>query len=425
MAIDIIISLLVISFICAILLKTKTGPFLLLLGYTQAAGLVSSLVVESGFYVTEIGQLTFPTGATRWYALALFLLFLLIWLFSELSIKALFPVKSTNLSKQTSETRIYLAGIIFILSILYLNIIFSGSPLFNQNINRFNFWEVYSKLPYIKELFGELSLPLIIILGILTAKKKYITGGKIPKLYWTLIASYFCYLLLLGHKFNGFIVAASFYSIPFLAWRMARGESIFRIRDIAYALGGVSAMLYMSFLFFSKSTGGVIDIVGGNAIYGVFYRAFVLQGYSWWSFFEVYKNSGVIVKDSSASYMEYGLNLVTANPDFFLKNGIDIANIFPGVILASSGWPGLLSSILVIGISVALLAALSRHFLLSGSTIRSAISLQLLFWLIGSIPSYRIEVIYSGKFIVFLCALAFISYLKKTSIFKKRKTFNI
>lgn len=366
--------------------------FLLLLIYTQMTGIVSAFFVEaSGVYITETEKSYEFSGASFVYGLVLLLFLSLILTMSNfwfIVLSGLFyRCKEGAFLSYPNVNYHNLILFIVILTLLlhFLHIYISGIPAFNEHLTRFNFWQEFARYPILGKVFGELAIPVAVMLGLLYSfsfSKDIARKGIIVSAF----VFYLFYLFLMGHKFNGFIVAISFFYAPILFKRYMSSKPLLTKVEVALFFSLLILMLFLSYVFFSSSSGGVIDEVGGNPVWAVFYRVFALQGYSWVGFWELMGSCDFRRYDS---YMESAIYLLAERPDFYLVNGISLANIFPGILLCSPEYPWavLLVKLFLLAMVISFFIALSATLFLKGSLLRTGLSFMVLFVLTASFPS--------------------------------------
>ena len=407
MLIDFVSCLCAILYVIRFIFKKNNGALFILLAYLLISGLVSSFFVESGIYVSEIGRESYHLGATRFYSVIVVSIFFLISIFEKLMSRYIkvIPFKVTP-SYFLCSASLFIAFCILV--ILFSNLLISGIPIINNNITRFNFWENYSRIPNIELFLGKLSMPVLLLGAVLISIKMEL--GNSYRKEQLLIFLFFLYLLLLGHKFSGFISALSLLYGVIIVKRVYLGRKMVSITDIMSMFFLIIFLFIVSFFFFSQSSGGVIDIVEGNAFLAVLYRIFVLQGYAWFAFFERYIEDGVI-PNLACSNMDYALLMITKNPKFFMHNGIDIANIYPGVLLLSGGVINIIIYTVVFSFALSFLGLFAYKAILARSIFRSTISLQLMFWTTGAIAKADFMHFFQYKYLVLLFSLLFLSLL--------------
>lgn len=394
--------------------KVPEFVFITLLVYTQLTGYISSVVVEYGAFITEIQESLYFNYASLVILPIIISPFLLFYLLSKFFFK--YPKRLNNFKLEfTKIDKFLLLSSALALTVLMINVLISPNPVFDEGIRRFDFWD-NAKFPFLRMIFGNLSLPILIIFSLSAFKIKYAISFDYFYKYIAYggIVLYFIYLFLTGQKFNGFLIGIIFFMIPFIYLRkLITGIYLYKKELVFLSLFFIILITFKA-ISFSNSSGGVIDETGGSGLLAVFYRIFILQGYAF-DFF-ILEPHIIDINEASDTLMHTAIYSMAANPEFYIENGINLANIFPGVLLTFEyGYFLIFVALLFFSIFTFILVSLIRKYLIHGYMLRTMISMQMLFWLIGGFPAGKYEVLYSSKFLLFLIILIFIETAEMAS----------
>lgn len=241
---------------------------------------LSIIGLDSGQYNLELNNYTYFSNAGLVYYIYLSIFYLLINVF--VLIVNLYFKKSCIFYYPYSDKRyniIYIVGYIGV-TYLFLDMIISGIPLLSGgNINRYNFWADYSKLPLAK--YVSLMLTIICVaLGFKAASQKILNTKNRNWLY--LFALILVARMFLGYKASGLVDLIIGFSIGYF-YRICAIE---RRRSIVKLFAYIVAIYIILVVFFA-----VTQIISGKydnfyeAIQGIFYRAVSTSGHMEWSVF--------------------------------------------------------------------------------------------------------------------------------------------
>lgn len=390
--------------------------FVALLAYTQVSGLISSFYIEStNPFITEIGYFV-GHGVSSWFYLgAMVLLFFSYLISHRLCDDINNKYRFLDVSRVVGDFNAILAVVFgaIALSLLIVHVIVSGAPFFGGGATRFSFWKEFAIIKLLAVFPGELALPVLILLAVAKVRFEifFPRSKKWINLCNFFIVGYFFYLLLLGHKFQGFLVALlTLMPIVFVA-RINSGVPVLSRNEVVFFVMVLSSALFYSMLFFENSEGGVIDEVGRDAEAAVLYRIFVLQGYAWPAFFGL-RDSCHIYNDGNL--MNSAIYNIAAFPGFFVERGINLANIFPAILMCSDyGVFLIVFSMIFIGVGLGILASLAKFFLLSGSIFRVSILLLAIGTTSGAFPAGAYGIDFFVKISALILGVAFLDFFVK------------
>lgn len=332
--------------------------------------LVSLVVIEYGFFITEQATYSVQTGAAFRY-----LLFLIPGVFA-------FRVMAGDSSGLASErggrpgVRVgpmdlwVLAGTGLVVAVLIFNAALSPAG-WSGGVDRFNWWE-NSRYPWLQRITGTVCWPLAFSLGILLARFTAVRAHSLRTVVLVIFVGYLWFLVWMGQKFNGLTVPLLALFLPMVTMHGShlrlsiRGlfESRSRRGLVAIVSGAAIASCFLGFLVYrwfdlNTQTSGI----GLNTIETLFYRAFILQGHSYYGadyihfrdhfptdevlrLFAELDYSGILtvmnlVGDTSLveSYTERGVRYATIHPSFALMAGVPVGAL--GVSAVIGGIVGL------------------------------------------------------------------------------------
>lgn len=111
--------------------------------------LVSSAYIETGVYLKDIGKTSYATGVTIRLFLMIELMLCMISFWAGKHPKIV--IENPKEGKHTYNTFKHVERILFVLyAYRLLDVIVSGNILTNSNVNRFNYFSEFSKLPFHK-----------------------------------------------------------------------------------------------------------------------------------------------------------------------------------------------------------------------------------------------------------------------------------
>lgn len=180
---------------------------------------ISSAYIETGVYLKDIGVRSYPTGVTL-RLVCMLELFLIV-----------FSVVASRLSKidvprafsgrAYDETWWIRFVLICIFAYRLVDVLISGNIVTNPSLNRFNYYEMYSKLPF-ASVIDYFSYPLMWVCGLFFALGK----GR-QKAVPLLIFVFNCLTMYLrGIEFGGYLQCAVYFFVPVLIPMAKRNKLI-------------------------------------------------------------------------------------------------------------------------------------------------------------------------------------------------------
>lgn len=385
----------------------------------QTVSVVPSLIyIETGKYISEQARMGAFVGATFFYCI----FYLISLLFIYASTNSLRPIKLRTIKFEVRnnniENQILFAIVIFVLSILLLNVYQSSSPLFDENVTRFTFWEE-SKYPFLQKIFGNTAMFIPFILGVLF--KKY----KKTSILFLLV--YFGYNFLIGQKFSPIITGSFSFFLPIvlMSKKQLKVKNIFKVKYIIiFLLATISMYKVIYDRYDRRKPYAVIKIYDPNE--AMLYRVFGLQGHLFWGAVERF-----VVGDGKKSWnpldLNYGMHkmmqeFATGDKKALgkhMKKGFNFTNAYPSVLFMI--FPFYLAYafhalviIFIVSLSGWILTKLLEH----GSLVLSVVSYQFFIWTIYAITmGYFYKLKYG---VIFNLLILFISYvIEKRKLNKK------
>ena len=215
--------------------------------------LVSSAYIETGVYLKDIGKTSYATGVTIRLFLMIELMLCMISFWAGKHPKIV--IENPKEGKHTYNTFKHVERILFVLyAYRLLDVIVSGNILTNSNVNRFNYFSEFSKLPF-AQVVDYFSYPCLWLLGyiLLLGEKK---RQKIVPIVIYLIDLLSVFLR--GVEFGGFLQCTLYFLGPLLL-SMAKRRKLIKLRYVAVATILLVMMLVPKYNHFSEA------IAKGNA----------------------------------------------------------------------------------------------------------------------------------------------------------------
>lgn len=335
--IDLIFLLVVIFFVSIGLLLKRHFGFVFLLWFGHFWMALSSAYLESGSYITEQQRYSFYNGATLYLLFLEFFLWAGVWLVVTLS-KHERHFRPVRLNKSGVWAVLLFVGVaLFSLSV---NLLLTGSPIFEDGLTRFNYWEK-SAIPFLNKVFGDVAAPLLTMLGVTFALTKIERRpGRRVSLF--MFYAFILYYFLIGHKFSMQVLAFSLFLPPVLYLSWAKLGSL-GLRWTYFLKIGVGLGLLFVFIawYYLEKHQGFVDEQGG-VIEAVFYRVFALQGHVWWGGYNEFINGtelGVSAFDAISNGMQTMMYIVSPAPlvDAYLSAGVRFTMAYPAIALYAFG----------------------------------------------------------------------------------------
>lgn len=398
----------------------KFWPFLFYLLYAYTLPILSNLYLEQGIYITEQERYSYFTGST--FRLLFYTsIFLLICFFSLQLFQHITSKKKVFISKRISRIKpksvsMSLFYIVILMEFLmYLNLFASEIPLFSPSITRFNYWES-SCFPFLRQIIGNISLPIAMILGIY-----YMYFSNNNLYHWRkktifLFLLYIVYLYLIGQKFSAQFLAIYFFFLPYWVINFKKASLfLFSKRSLKYILP--IGLLIFGFILYKYQFTGISEMKG-SAWSGMIYRILGLQGHVYWGIDEMVFHQNLYGWHYFSEFLRDNwngllleMNLIgPSNLDWYLEHNIQFTAGYPAILL-------LINPILAIFIQMvfAFIFSLSVFYtytmLLYNNIVRSFFGLMIIFQIQYGLSMGNFQFFYSIKFIIPLVGILIIEIL--------------
>lgn len=385
--------------------------------------LVSLVVIEYGFYITEQGTFSSQTGAAFRYLLFILPVGLVLNAIGSSSNKESVSADGTTGRSGTVET-LALAACAVVVAMLTLNSMLSPSG-WSGGVDRFNWWE-NSRFPRLQMITGTVCWPVVYGLGILLANFTRRKETTLRLAVMVVAAFYLFFLVRMGQKFNGLTVPvfALFLPIACVQGFQLRAtfrslfESQFRQRLILGTLfftlvvTGLGFLVYRWFDLNAQSAS-----VGMDVLDSLLYRAFVIQAHSYFGADYLHfrdhftPEEGRRVFDQlqfSSIQTVMGLVGDLTLVESYNERGVRFATIHPSFAVLVGGIPGALILSTVIGGIMAVAVRWFRSGLRQGSPLLQFCAANLVFCAYGLFMMGEVTLLLSVKFLAPLligCAL--------------------
>ncbi len=370
MALNIAALLAFLGFVVVLAKRDAVKTYLLLPLILQGLEAIPSLIfIESGGFISEQGRFGHFNGATVYFTLYAVGTVGLSWLGIALFQRSL---ASVGVSRLREDYPILVALLWSMLAVAFLNLVLSPIPLFSDQYDRFDYWEI-ARFPFLKYLLGNVSGFLVIGAGVM-----YLHRRATGKLF---LALYLAYLILLGHKFGSIVTAVYMFYLPHVIYNRPRFRAAVLLRPstILGALG-VGLLVYLHY----RKENPMQHVVGDNVTLGILYRAFGLQGHVWWGMVEHAKQHAPTYNVSELAYGMHSLMYsLSADPklvDLAIQRGVSFTNGYPAILLKVFPVPlAVLFQLGVIAVT-ALFTAMTIRFVLGRQWILTVVSAQMTSW---------------------------------------------
>ncbi len=349
----------------------------------QAFTIIPSLIyIETGKMISEQGREGFYVGAVFYFGL----FYLLSLLFLYLTFNTLYKVKLRTFyftyHGKNIEIPVLLGLVIMALGLLIYNALQSPSPLFNEGISRFNYWE-HAKYPVLNKLFGNTAMFIPFALGILFTRMK--------KISLFLLLLYFGYNFYIGQKFSPIINGTFAFLLPLAILydnKIFLRTLINKRTLILVALMGLLMYKVIYERYERVHPFAIIKIYDPNE--AMFYRIFGLQGHLFWGATERY-----VYHHKSPSWdlasLPYGMHVMmkefAAGGEKFAeqaaKKGFNFTNAYPSILFMI--FPPLVAYLFHIFIVIFVLSVsgwILMRLLQNQSYVLAVISFQFFIWTI-------------------------------------------
>lgn len=367
------------------MLKTNNYKMLFLIFYSyillgKVLLVLSSMTIENGAYISEQGITGYPNGAT---------FFALAW--STLSITTCYfffkkACKKTKLvNNQIEKKKIKPKAYIIITSIATAWVIINlstgvrfGFPLLG-GVDRFYFWQ---NIPGIlKTLYGQVFI-LSAVLGVVFAK----SGRPLPR---NIFISTLIVQILFGSKFSGLLFSAALFLFFYYSCSNAKIKIKKFLLPSVIAGSGIAVIVFFQYAFvYDRGIDGALDEILSR---------FALQAHLFWGSINLYQTADypkiqILVQNLSSTFadsaefagMKQLMILVSGNLAYTrIEQGADYTMAYPGIILISAGWTGVILFEILLSAYLATIAVTAAHCYNKGYYLAAIPFTKLLIDLIG------------------------------------------
>lgn len=266
-------------------LATVIGTKIILLLYILfnfAQQIASIIYLNTGVFVTELNRTTYYIPES----IPLFVfytdVFLAMLCFFGRRYEREYSVKSYE-KKSDKLTGFFCYGVLILIVALALytlaDLVVSGIPMFSDSITRYNYYSIYSTLPYAATINNWLSISMYLLgFAFVHIEKKYFRASCVFLVVFTMVIR-----VLMGFRMSGLInIPLNFGAIIVLMLNveLKNMRQILKPRYIIGIMGLVSAIIAV-FIISTISNGNAESISKGFEI--LINRAFGLGNHLWWA----------------------------------------------------------------------------------------------------------------------------------------------
>lgn len=312
---------------------------IILIFWTQL--IVSSAYIETGVYLKDIGKTSYTTGVT----IRLFVMLeIIIGIINYLAGK--YPQPTIAPTKEATYTYEDFRGILFWLFLLFsyrlADMFASGNILTTPGVTRFNYFSVFSKLPFAQIIdYFVNSFSMLLGYIFLLAKKRRQKAYILMMIFMNYVA-----LFLRGIEFSGYLQCAVYFSSPILI-TLARKRKLLRMRYAVLAATLLIAMLIPKYNHFSNSIkkGNADTSYGLNTAYDfLLYRIFAQEADLTW---EIDRQVWCDGNTDPGRYIETlkgiaGLPVETSDTQYLMNRGCSASALLMysyGTAVLTGGYP--------------------------------------------------------------------------------------
>lgn len=214
--INICVFFILILYIYWMFKKNRELMFLLIpVVYVYIWCIVSVIYLESGnIYISDLNMKSgFNFSALKLMGyFFIFLTSIYISFHTKHGVLCLSKHKDRRLSINDKQCK-FMIGIAILVAVTWLvDVVLSGNVLTNLSLTRFNYWDSYSKIPFMKYMFYFIN-PLSFILGLIFAKSE---NKKYKGICTIVVITYFILNYLVGNQFSGLLGILIYFIMPIL-----------------------------------------------------------------------------------------------------------------------------------------------------------------------------------------------------------------
>jgi hypothetical protein len=383
--------------------RMRQGPVLLPFVYALAWLYVSSAYLETGVYITEQGRASSYVGST------LLLWSLLVTAIVTFAVFARYvtpPPMPGNFRYRNRglAVAIALSSAWLGLGALLANLVLSEEiPLLSSSATRFNFWTDFARFPWLGGLLGELSLPIACLFGTAHAFGRITRRRGLANHALVGGLVYIMYLLLLGHKLGGPVLAVFCFVVPALLPMNSRQRYAAAKAGLVWLMALVAFSVWFAVRDYVGR--GLTEFLGGSPLTAVLYRVFALQGHVWWG---VVEDRGYSLVNLDLDLLQEGMHglmrLVSGEiAELYIAAGVSFTGSFPANLIGAFGVLPALLIVMFLSAFTAAVGGLLHGLVGRGSVLRAAVAMQALIWLFAGVGD--LMQLASPRFLVTLALL--------------------
>lgn len=388
----------------------KNPPFIFLsvLLFSIITKFISVVFLElNPIYMTETGQESFFN-----YASLRFVIFQTILLYpasiasrhaySALVNRTKGHYEHPELRGPNRDSILVLWVLIGIMGLQIVNLaLSSGLPIFNSNVSRWNYWEVYASFSFLPSVFGKLMIFYPFVLGIYLYDIRFYKRSTRAKIRG-LTLCYFSYLFLTGQTVNG-IVAPFGYLLA--AYFSCSGYHLKKIEILRIVKWGMITAASLSVVGFIALQERGISELAGSALYTFLYRVFVLTGSSYWTVDHYVFSLGYSGTISDlVGGMRNLILLVMPGPlaDAYIARGVNLSGGLPSMAVYSAGLFGGVIILAILGIVMGAFSSIVYFYTVKRHFVALLILSYIQLWTISSYTLSSFEQLADFKYSLFL-----------------------
>jgi hypothetical protein len=376
----------------------------------------SLIYIETGKMISEQGREGYFVGSLFYFGL----FYILTLLFIYLTFNSLNKIKLRTFyfkyDGKSIEMKLLLWVTVFVLTLLYINLFLSPSPLLTDEVTRFTYWQ-HAKFPVLNKIFGNTSMFIPFAAGILFTRYKK-TGSVILILY-------FIYNFFIGQKFSPILMGTFAFLLPqvLLSDEKFFFRKMINFKTILIGLVLVGVMYKIIYDRYERRYPfAIIKIYDPNE--AIFYRIFGLQAHLFWGATERFVHKGK-EKSWDLGYLPYGMRVMMEEFSIMTKEqmehakniGFNYTNGYPAILFMIFPPPiAYLFHILVIIFILSLSGWILMKLITNRSYILALISFQFFIWTVHALTmGYFYKSVFGIVFNIFILALG--AWLEKKDIY--------
>lgn len=364
---------------------------------------ISVLIVEYGFYITEQKTTSyFSGGALR--TISSHLIFFAFYYILASQVRR-FPPKAVQSKFSNKTSDLIIIWISLGLSLIYINISISPSPIFNQEITRFNYME-NSALPWIKYITSERFFYAFSLLGATSIYFHQTKNTRKFKISIFLYAALLISLFLVGEKFTAPLLGTIILSIYLLSGGFSKNYKL-KIKTRHKAIPIAIFIGILCYVYYMYSFKYELSDRFGSPLLAVLYRGFVLQGHTQWGVDALYASKHMGSLDlwlkNNFSGMSIAMNAIAPKSvlDAFSQvSNASFSSAYPGVALYTGGWLLVILMQIFLASAYFIFSFILARAIKSGHLLSGFLSMQALYSIFYIYNMGNFNELFSAKFLL-------------------------